>query len=171
MKTISRILQLLFIGNLLISCTRSTGGNEFGVIKVHEKDKKVRNDVHLIRTDFSNETLWHSVVKQCKVQTIEGYHAYFLPVSDTTYSNKTPEEIAQLLPENYSYYFVLIADEQTFNNPEHSVLCLDLYENSMESFRVIPSKLHVVENNLSIANMDFYDFQQNCDENGIFRGL
>jgi hypothetical protein len=38
-------------------------------------------------------------------------------------------------------------------------------------FRVIPSQMWSVENNLSIANMDFFEFADAVGDDGIFRGF
>ncbi|MFN5394695.1 MAG: DUF6924 domain-containing protein [Planctomycetota bacterium] len=37
--------------------------------------------------------------------------------------------------------------------------------------RLILSSIQSIENNLSIGNMDFQDFANNTDSEGIFRGL
>jgi hypothetical protein len=46
-----------------------------------------------------------------------------------------------------------------------------LYEEPGRTFRVIPSEMWSVENNLSVANMDFYEFADNVDLDGVFRGF
>jgi hypothetical protein len=38
-------------------------------------------------------------------------------------------------------------------------------------FRVVPAELWGVENNLSIANMDFAEFAHHADPDGVFRGF
>jgi hypothetical protein len=42
---------------------------------------------------------------------------------------------------------------------------------SGREFRTIPSKIQGIENNLSIANMDFEEFANTVDERGVFRGF
>ncbi|MFF0717196.1 DUF6924 domain-containing protein [Micromonospora sp. NPDC003816] len=39
------------------------------------------------------------------------------------------------------------------------------------TFRVVPSEMWSVQNNLTIANMDWEDFAENVDGDGIFRGF
>ena len=39
------------------------------------------------------------------------------------------------------------------------------------TFRCVPSAVQAVENNLSIANMDFEEFAGAVDEDGVFRGF
>jgi hypothetical protein len=35
----------------------------------------------------------------------------------------------------------------------------------------LPSQIQAIENNLSIANMDFEDFADSVDADGVFRGF
>jgi hypothetical protein len=35
----------------------------------------------------------------------------------------------------------------------------------------IPSEIQSIENNLSLANMDFEEFAESADKDGIFRGF
>lgn len=51
------------------------------------------------------------------------------------------------------------------------LLILDLYDGSGREFRAIPSQIQSIENNLSIANMDFEEFAESVDEDGVFRGF
>jgi len=46
-----------------------------------------------------------------------------------------------------------------------------LYEGSGREFRAVPSQIQAIENNLSIANMDFEEFAESADESGVFRGF
>jgi len=54
-----------------------------------------------------------------------------------------------------------------FENP---ILCIDLADEFGRSFRVLPAHIWAVANNLFISNMDFADFADNLDTNGIYRG-
>ena len=62
-------------------------------------------------------------------------------------------------------------DHSTFADPEHPVLVVDLYSDPGRTFRVIPSQMWGVENNLSLANMDFEEFADAVDKDGVFRGF
>jgi hypothetical protein len=48
---------------------------------------------------------------------------------------------------------------------------VDLYESSGQEFRAVPSRVQSIENNLSIANMDFEEFAEAVDRDGVFRGF
>ena len=39
------------------------------------------------------------------------------------------------------------------------------------TFRVVPSEMWSVQNNLTISNMDWEEFTDNVDTDGIFRGF
>jgi len=54
---------------------------------------------------------------------------------------------------------------------EHPVLVLDSFNPEVKTFRVIPSEAWGVENNLSLANMDYSEFADAADPNGVFRGF
>jgi hypothetical protein len=64
-----------------------------------------------------------------------------------------------------------IADVTTFSDAEQPVLVVDLNEQPGRTFRVIPRELWGIENNLSIANMDYDDFAKSADADGVFRGF
>lgn len=55
-------------------------------------------------------------------------------------------------------------------HPDWPVLCLDVSAPE-QMFRVIPSELWSVENNLSLANMDFDEFAGAAHADGVFRGF
>jgi hypothetical protein len=63
-------------------------------------------------------------------------------------------------------------DSFAIQQPGHPLLVLDLYEESIgNSFRALPGQVQGIENNLSIANMDFEEFSRAVDADGIFRGF
>jgi hypothetical protein len=54
---------------------------------------------------------------------------------------------------------------------ERPVLVVDLSQEPGRTFRVIPGQMWGVENNLSLANMEFSEFADNVDPDGVFRGF
>jgi len=66
---------------------------------------------------------------------------------------------------------MFVVDHTTMTHEEHPVVVLDLWREPGRTFRVIPSQVWSVENNLSIANMDFFEFANNVGDDGIFRGF
>lgn len=73
-------------------------------------------------------------------------------------------------------YYVFIADSRTLSDPEHPILAVDTGNEDPErdeipTLRVAPGEMAAIENNLSLANMDFEDFTSSADEDGVFRGF
>lgn len=67
---------------------------------------------------------------------------------------------------------MFVADAVTFSSPEHPLVVIDLSEEEPTHwFRALPRQVQAIENNLSIANMDFWDFSEAADPDGIFRGF
>jgi hypothetical protein len=48
---------------------------------------------------------------------------------------------------------------------------VDLHRQRGRTFRAIPSQIRAIENNLSLANMDFAEFADNAGADGVFRGF
>ena len=53
----------------------------------------------------------------------------------------------------------------------HDLEIVDVFEDGRgRTFRVIPSAIWAVQNNLVIGNMDWEDFSDSLDADGVFRG-
>ena len=59
----------------------------------------------------------------------------------------------------------------TLTHPDRPIVVIDLFGEPGRTFRVIPSEIWSIENNLSIGNMDFDEFADSVDPDGIFRGF
>ena len=49
------------------------------------------------------------------------------------------------------------------------LLTVDLFDEGTMTFRVAPSSVGCVENNLSLGNSDFEDYISSLDSDGVFR--
>jgi hypothetical protein len=126
----------------------------------------------VLRTDFSNQATWERIFAEIqKPVGIFRFRANVKFLDDAEYADITKAQLVRLIPANYNQTFIFIADQITMSHPEHPLLIVDLYEGSGNEFRAIPSQIQGIENNLSIANMDFEEFAEAVDENGIFRGF
>jgi hypothetical protein len=97
--------------------------------------------------------------------------ALLRPVESRALSNLTPEGLAALAREDYLSQ-IAVADAQTMR--DHTVLFVDLNElngQAGRTFRSIPSEAETIVANLSVANMDFAEFADNTNPDGIFRGF
>lgn len=124
----------------------------------------------VLRTDFSDDGAWLLVC-----DAIANPAGEFLAnvdfISDPAFSGLSVESLLSLIPKNYRHSFLFVVDHEALTHPEHPVLVVDLYAERGRTFRVIPSEMWGIENNLSIANMDFEEFADSVDVDGIFRGF
>lgn len=134
--------------------------------------KKIQSseDSPVLRTDFSDDSAWASICAAIR-QPVGEFRAYADFVSDPEYDGLTAEQLTRLMPEDSNLTFAFIVDGVALTHPEHPILVVDLYDEPGRAFRVIPSQMYSVENNLSIANMDFEEFAEGVDDDGIFRGF
>jgi hypothetical protein len=92
-------------------------------------------------------------------------------VEDAQYRNLSVAQLLTLLPLDYKHSFLFVVDRETLSGPDFPVLVVDLHESAGRTFRAIPTQVQSIENNLSIANMDFEEFAEAVDESGVFRGF
>ena len=123
----------------------------------------------VIRTDFSDDIAWNTVVTAIR-QPVEGFYAYVELVDDPAFNGLTVEQLVTLR-DDLSKSYTIVADAVTMSGAEHPLLVVDLFVELGRSFRAIPSTIQSVENNLSITNMDFREFADNVDADGVFRGF
>ena len=124
----------------------------------------------VLRTDFSDAAAWEAIC--AAIQTPVGaFRAYVDFVSDPAYDGLTTEQTLALIPPGSNHTFMFIVDRTELSPPDHPILVVDLYAEPGRTFRVIPSEMWGVENNLSIANMDFEEFAEAVDQDGVFRGF
>ena len=129
-----------------------------------------RSDMALvIRTDFSDDAAWHAVVAAIR-QPVEGFFAYVEFVDDPAFKDLTVEQLVAL-GDDLSMSYAIVADTVTLSGAEHTLLVVSLLEEPGRVFRAIPSAIQSIENNLSITNMDFWEFADNVDADGVFRGF
>jgi hypothetical protein len=65
-----------------------------------------------------------------------------------------------------------VVDRATIAGADHPVLVVSLQRRHRgEHFRAVPSAVQSIENNLSLANMDWRDFADSVDADGVFRGF
>lgn len=126
----------------------------------------------VLRTDFSNQAAWERICGIIqKPVGIFRFRANVEFVDDIEFADITKNQLLELIPKDYSHTFIIVVDRTATSLPDHPLLIVDLYEGSGREFRAIPSQIQGIENNLSIANMDFEEFAEAVDESGVFRGF
>jgi hypothetical protein len=126
----------------------------------------------VIRTDFSDHQAWEAIGAAILQLTEEGFGAQVEFVDDAAYRGLTKEQLLDLVPEgDERSFFLMIVDEVTVRSPEHPVLVVDLWHEPGREVRAVPATVQSIENNLSIANMDFAEFADAVGKDGIFRSV
>jgi hypothetical protein len=138
----------------------------------------------LVRTDFTDDDAWDRVCDEAtREYGPDGFCANVGPLSDPGWAGATWDAVKAAVPEGGAGSSVLfIADSVTFASPEHPILVVDLQDTYLSvaefpdiagrtPFRCIPSALWSVENNLNLGNMDWEDFADATDDDGIYRGF
>jgi hypothetical protein len=126
----------------------------------------------VLRTDFSNQAAWERICTIIqKPVGVFRFRANVDFVDDIEYADITKDQLLEIIPKDYSHSFIIIVDRAAISHPDHPLLIVDLYDGSGQEFRAVPSQVQGIENNLSIANMDFEEFAESVDESGVFRGF
>ena len=130
------------------------------------------DDLHslVIRTDFGDESAWRDVREELTAAT-GMFKANLQFVDDRRHENLTVDGLVAL-PDGSEQTFIFLVDRATLARPDHPVLVVDLFEDGRgRTFRVIPRAIWSVQNNLVIGNMDWEDFSESLDADGVFRGF
>ncbi|WP_459549913.1 DUF6630 family protein [Nocardia sp. X0981] len=128
----------------------------------------------LVRTWFGDDGAWGSLVREVLTPSGEGFLAYTTPVNDPEFEDLSPEALQAKQPDGAIVSF--LADEITLTHPEHPILAVrvlppqDSHRGDHKPFRVVPAQLWSVENNINEANLDWEDFANRVDADGIYRG-
>jgi hypothetical protein len=125
----------------------------------------------LLRTDFSDDAVWAALCKDAQAPSDENFQANIDCVSNPSFDGLAVEQAVALAQNGSSHSFAFMADRLTVTDPERPVLVVDLAHEPGRTFRVIPSQTWAVENNLTLANMEYSEFADNVDPDGVFRGF
>jgi hypothetical protein len=127
-------------------------------------------DAIVIRTDFSDQAAWQSV--RTTIGTpVGGFRAYVQFVDERAHDGLTGDRLRDVLTARSPHRYAIVADRMTMAHPDHPLRVVALSSADGRAFRALPSRIQSVENNLSIANMNFEDFADAVGADGIFRGF
>ncbi|WP_436700341.1 DUF6924 domain-containing protein [Nocardioides sp. BYT-33-1] len=143
----------------------------------------------LIRTDFSADDAWHRVVEAVSQESDgvadgDEYAAQQAAISDLSFDSVTPETLASAWPREHPGY-VILADHRSMreatSGEDPTVVFVDLSADDEDeeefgwvfgqAFRCVATAAASIDDNLSIANMDFAEFADAVDDDGVFRGF
>jgi hypothetical protein len=123
-----------------------------------------------LRTDFTDESAWHSLCATIQ-EPADGFRTRVDFVSDQEFAGLGAEQLVSA-PSDAAYRsFAFIIDDLALTHPERLILVVDLLRQPGRTFRVIPTEVGGVAVDLALANMDFSDFADAVDSDGIFRGF
>ncbi|AHH19010.1 hypothetical protein NONO_c42260 [Nocardia nova SH22a] len=128
----------------------------------------------LVRTWFGDDRAWGSLVREVLTPSKEGFLAYTTVVSDPEFEGLSPEALKAKHPGGAIASF--LADEITLTDPEHPLLAVwilppqEYDRGDHQPFRVVPDQLASVDVNINDANLDWRDFADRVDADGIYRG-
>jgi hypothetical protein len=138
----------------------------------------------VIRTDFAHPPEWIEIQEAiAEPQTDDGFTAFVTFVDDHAYDGTTPAQLLETVPADVHHAVAFLVDAKALTHPDRPVLAVNLYDyvEHLEdqgkgpqygaTFRVVPSEMWSVQNNLTISNMDWEEFAGNVDTDGIFRGF
>jgi hypothetical protein len=132
--------------------------------------------VPVVRADFGDDGVWDQLKDEISSPTDEGFVAYVEFVEDRALAGLDATAIAAAYPRAYPHRYrhpvVFVVDALTVSCPERPVLVVNLNEGEQTGpFRALPRQVQAIENNLSIANMDFFEFARAAGPDGVFRGF
>jgi hypothetical protein len=122
----------------------------------------------LIRTDFSDQEAWQALRTAVTTPNEDDFLANVHLVDDPENRDLTSEQIAALAPTPSP---LIVADNVAITSPEQPLLVIHLTERGSEQLRVIAEQLWGIENNISLGNMDWEEFAEAADNDGVFRGF
>ena len=126
----------------------------------------------VLRTDFSDQATWDAVRATILAPVGPlGFYASVEFVDDPEFRNVSTGELLDMARRSAFRTFLIVADRLTMTHPEHPLLVVDLNREPGREFRALPSQIQAIENNLSLANMDFAEFADAADTDGVFRGF
>jgi hypothetical protein len=124
----------------------------------------------VLRTDFGDAASWAKVRAAIVAPSPgDGFEACVQFVDDKRYDRFSKADVLRFDRKAHPHSILFIADRETLQRSDHPVLVVELQTG--QEFRAIAAQMWNVENNLSLANMDWDDFATAVDGTNTFRGF
>jgi hypothetical protein len=132
--------------------------------------------VPVVRADFSSDQVWQQLQEEILRLTVEGFGAEVEFVEEPALAGLAEDAIVagyvRANPHQYRHPVLFVVDEVAVAAPEHPLLVINLNSRvDSTQFRALPRQVQGIQNNLSLANMDYVDFARSVDGDGVFRGF
>lgn len=126
----------------------------------------------LVRTWFGDQNAWEALLASVRIPSQDGFVAHVSVVDDRAQSDTSPSHLAALVSSQSKYSIVIAADQRAMIDPEHPLLVvLANGTDEPQTLRVISSELWGIENNMSLANMEWESFAEAADSDGVLRAF
>jgi hypothetical protein len=148
----------------------------------------------LIRTDFSDDAAWQTIRAAVmkippdlreNIEIMKAVNAaggadvseydqsgeFVHIMADPQYADCTTQQVLDQVAKNSQNACLFIVDRRTITDPDHPILVIDLSRPRGRTFRTIPSEVWAIAANLEITNLDWEDFADNVDSDGIYHGF
>jgi hypothetical protein len=132
--------------------------------------------VPVVRADYSDNDMWERLKERIAEPTEEGFGADVEFVDDRALDGLDEVAIAARYPRAYPHTYrhpvLFVVDALAISGPEHPILVVNLNAGvDVGPFRAPPRQVQSIQNNLSLANMDFIEFARSAGPDGVFRGF
>jgi hypothetical protein len=132
--------------------------------------------VPVVRTDFADDAAWERIKEKIAEPTQDGFGADVDFVEDHALTGLDEAAIVAFYPRRYPHDYrhpvMFVVDHIAMSLPEHPVLVVNLNAAvDTPPFRAVPQQVQSIQNNLSLANMDYAEFATSADTDGVFRGF
>jgi hypothetical protein len=132
--------------------------------------------VPVVRADFTDNVVWERVKEKILQPTEEGFGADVDFVADQALAALDEAAIVasylRAYPHAYRHPVLFVVDAVAVSAPEHPVLVVNLNSGvTVGPFRALPRQVQSIQNNLSLANMDYVEFAGATGPDGVFRGF
>ena len=122
----------------------------------------------LVRTAFGDEAGWRDLLAEIARESPDGFRAHVSTIEDRSLAGARPEDLAIAAAAIREHAILLVADERAMEVGDGTLLAVRIAA-PFPMFRVARAALWMVENNLSIGNLDFADFVGALESDGVFR--
>lgn len=99
----------------------------------------------------------------------EGFRTYVEVVDDNAWVGAEWEQVRRAALATDEQAAVLFIVDSAALEPGYPVLVVDLGDLAHEPFRCVASEVWGVDNNLNMANMDWEEFADMAESDGVFR--
>lgn len=142
-----------------------------GVVECPMPSLPRTSDSLLVRTDFTDQSLWARTQAAVAKENADGFRAYVHVVDEPELDRREWQELRRLALLHEDHAAVLFVVDDLAITGEHPILVVDLSDELRPPFRCIARELWSVDNNLNLANMDWDEFAGHLQGDGVHRGF